>query len=285
MKQEKNPDIILVTGDLGYGVFDDFKKEFPNQYLNVGVAEQNMTSIATGLSLEGKKVFTYSIANFATLRCLEQIRNDAAYHEANLTIVAIGGGFTYGSLGMSHHATEDIAVMRALPNIEVIVPGTNWEATQATKILSSRNGVSYLRLEKDGKNYNLLGRKSFKIGRSNTYRKGEDVTIITSGGILEECMKAADILGQSKITSEVISMHTVKPIDKNAIYKSAKNSKLIVSVEEHNENGGLGSAISEVLSVSNIDFKMKMIAINDIYFPIVGDQDYLRKKISLIQFQ
>ena len=179
LEARKNPDIILVTGDLGYGVFDDFKKEFPNQYLNVGVVEQNMTSIATGLSLEGKKLI-YSIANFATLRCLEQIRNDAAYHEANLTIVAIGGGFTYGSLGMSHHATEDIAVMRALPNIEVIVPGTNWEVAQATKILSSRNGVSYLRLEKDGKNYNLLGRKSFKIGQA-IIRKGEDVTIITSG--------------------------------------------------------------------------------------------------------
>ena len=118
----KEDESIFLLPDLGFGVFDEFSKNYPNQYLNVGVAEQNMTGIATGLALEGRKVFTYSIANFATLRCLEQIRNDAAYHEVNLTIVASGGGFTYGALGMSHHATEDISIMRSIPNIEVVSP-------------------------------------------------------------------------------------------------------------------------------------------------------------------
>ena len=121
---EKDSSIFFITADLGFGVFDDFAARFPSQYLNVGVAEQNMVGIATGLGLEGRKVFTYSIANFATLRCLEQIRNDAAYHEINLTVVASGGGFTYGGLGMSHHATEDISIMRSLPGVKVVAPCT-----------------------------------------------------------------------------------------------------------------------------------------------------------------
>ena len=143
-------DIMFLTGDLGFGVFDNFAKEFPDQYINVGVAEQNMTGIAAGLGLEGKKVFTYSIANFATLRCLEQIRNDAAYHEVNMTVVSSGGGFTYGALGMSHHATEDIAIMRALPDVNVVAPSTAWEAYHATKALTEKKGVGYLRIEKGG---------------------------------------------------------------------------------------------------------------------------------------
>ena len=120
---KEDPSIILVTGDLGFGVFNEFRKVLPNQFLNAGVAEQNMTGLATGMALEGFKVFTYSIANFPILRCLEQVRNDACYHQANVNIVAIGGGFSYGSLGFSHHATEDIAIMRSLPEISVFAPG------------------------------------------------------------------------------------------------------------------------------------------------------------------
>ena len=122
---EENSDIILITGDLGFGVLDNFAECFPDQYLNIGVAEQNMTGVATGLALEGYKVFTYSIANFTTLRCLEQIRNDACYHDANVNVVSIGGGFGYGSLGMSHHATEDLSIMRAIPGLDVIAPSND----------------------------------------------------------------------------------------------------------------------------------------------------------------
>ena len=129
---ENDKDIFLITGDLGFGVLDNFSEKFPSQFLNVGVAEQNMTGIAVGLALSGYKVFTYSIANFTTLRCLEQIRNDACYHNANVNVVSIGGGFGYGALGMSHHATEDLSIMRSLPNIEVIAPGDDFETTEAT---------------------------------------------------------------------------------------------------------------------------------------------------------
>ena len=137
---EKDKDIILLTADLGYGVFEEFESKFPNQYFNVGVAEQNMTGIASGLSLEGKKVVTYSIGNFPTLRCLEQIRNDACYHDANIVVVASGGGFSYGSLGMSHHATEDLAILRALPNISVVAPCTANEAGEAMEAMEAGDG-------------------------------------------------------------------------------------------------------------------------------------------------
>jgi transketolase len=278
---KKDKDIIFITGDLGFGVFDEFAKSFPKQYLNVGVAEQNMTGVATGLGLEGKKVFTYSIANFVTLRCLEQIRNDAAYHDINLTIVCSGGGFTYGPLGMSHHATEDIAIMRSIPNIKVIVPSSAWETFYATKQLVLSKGVSYLRIEKGGQNYPPYIGAKFKIGKSIVYKEGTDVTIITAGGIISECLLAAKELDLKKISCKVISMHSVKPLDKKIILECAKKTDLIVSVEEHNCNGGLGGAIAEIISTSGTSCRLAIIAINNKFSSIVGDQLFLRKKYKI----
>ena len=148
-----DPNVLLLTGDLGFGVFENFRKEYPKQFLNVGVAEQNMSMIAAGLALKGKRVFTYSIGNFPTLRCLEQIRNDICYHDLNVTIVSIGGGFSYGALGMSHHATEDLSIMRALPNITCVAPSSLEETKDATFQLYKKKGPSYLRLDKSDASY------------------------------------------------------------------------------------------------------------------------------------
>ena len=147
-KKDKN--VHLITGDLGFGVLKPYWEQLPDQFTNAGISEQNMTSVAAGMALEGKIVFTYSIGNFPTLRCLEQIRNDCAYHNANVKIVCVGGGFVYGSLGMSHHATEDLAIMRALPNIAVMAPGDLMEAQAATKAIYNHNGTCYLRLGRGG---------------------------------------------------------------------------------------------------------------------------------------
>ena len=143
-KKDKN--VYIVTGDLGFGVLRPFWEELPDQIINAGIAEQNMTTVAAGMALEGKTVFTYSIGNFPTIRCLEQIRNDCAYHHANVKIVCVGGGFVYGSLGMSHHATEDIALLRALPDVTVVCPGDLVEAEEATKAIANYPGTCYLRL-------------------------------------------------------------------------------------------------------------------------------------------
>ena len=162
----QDPRIVLVTGDLGFGVLKPFWELLPNQFINAGIAEQNMTSVAAGMALEGKIVFTYSIGNFPTLRCLEQIRNDCAYHDANVKIVCVGGGFVYGSLGMSHHATEDIAVMRAIPGMTVICPGDLVEAAEATRAIVKHPGTCYLRLGRGGEKRIHEQIDHFQIGKA-----------------------------------------------------------------------------------------------------------------------
>ena len=274
---EENDDVFLITGDLGFGVLEDFSGRFPDQFLNAGVAEQNMTGIATGLALEGYKVFTYSIANFTTLRCLEQIRNDACYHDANVNVVSIGGGFGYGPLGMSHHATEDLAILRALPDITVVAPCTDWEAGQATKELINKGGTSYLRLDKTSMKDNFFKSKSFTIGKSRKHCEGLDLTIITTGGILNDVMNAASKLVNLGLSIRVIGMHTIKPIDVEVITLAASQTGGIVTVEEHNKDGGLGSAVAEVCMDSGIyPKKFLRIALDNKYSSVVGSQNYLK---------
>jgi len=234
-----------------------------------------MTGLAAGLALEGKKVITYSIANFPTLRCLEQIRNDGCYHDLNITIVASGGGFSYGSLGMSHHATEDIAILRALPAMSVVAPGTAWEASEAIEALVKGDGVGYLRLDKTvaDENSTLL----FFLGRSIRYREGADVTLLSTGGILRDTIQAAELLQELGIDAGVVSMYSIKPIDKDAIIAAANETGGIVTIEEHNIDGGLGSAVAEVCMDSGfIPKKFLRIGLDNQYSSIVGSQDYLK---------
>lgn len=278
-----NQDIILITADLGFGLFEDFSEKFPGQFINIGVAEQNMIGVATGLALEGKIVFVYSIGNFPTLRCLEQIRNDACYHNLNINIVCMGAGFSYGALGMSHHATEDIAIMRSLPGTTVISPSTEDEAYFATTELSKRNGVGYLRLDKSKvSTRNKKPKNDLEIGKGNILKDGLDYTIIACGGIVEEALLAADDLDKYNINCKVVSMHTIKPIDNALIQDCVKNSKGIVSLEEGNITGGLGSAILESCSITGeFPLKMKTLGVNNEYVSIVGSQEYLRDSVEI----
>ena len=223
---EDDNSVILLTADLGFNVFENFEKKFPNQYLNVGITEQAMTSMATGLALEGRKVFIYSIGNFPTLRYLEQIRNDAAYHEVNLNIVSVGGGFSYGQLGMSHHATEDLSILRSLPNVSVYAPSTSFETSMIMRnIINSRN-VSYLRLDKSEAIELEQKNKDFTLGEMRLFATGKDVTFISSGGILEEVIIASNnLLKKEKISSNIFSCHSIKPIDSKSIKEAAISTK------------------------------------------------------------
>lgn len=280
---ESDDRIFLITGDLGFGVLDKFQRRFPRQFLNAGVAEQNMTGLATGLALEGRIVFTYSIANFPILRCLEQIRNDAAYHCANVKVVSIGGGFSYGALGMSHHATEDIAIMRALPEVTVVAPSDNWETAQATRAIVDTPGVCYLRLDKSvAPSTNKAGDR-FVIGRARVVRRGSRVALIGCGGIVGEALRAADLVAQDGLAPTVVSMHTVKPIDKDAIHRLVSAHDIVITVEEHGLHGGLGSAVSEVMADDGrYPHRFKRIAVDGSSFvSIVGSQEYLRKEAGI----
>jgi transketolase len=279
-KKDKN--IILITGDLGFGVLTDYAKRFSKQYINAGVAEQNMTAIATGLGMEGKTTFTYSIGNFCTLRCLEQIRNDACYHNANVNIVSVGGGFSYGALGYSHHATEDIAIMRALPNLRVFSPGDFWETMEITKAVAALGGVNYLRLDKSSAGNTQRKGEQFQVGKARVLREGTDMTIIATGGILEVALAAADTLIKDGIKCRILSMHTIKPIDNEAIIKAATETGGIITLEEHTVDGGLGGAVGEViLDNGTYPKKFMKMGLRAGFSTIVGSQNYLRTRYEL----
>ena len=278
---ENDKDIVLLTGDLGFGVFEKFESSFPGQYFNVGVAEQNMIGLATGLALEGKKVITYSIGNFGILRCLEQIRNDACYHDANITIIANGGGFSYGSLGMSHHTTEDLAILRALPNISVVAPCTANEAGEAITAMIMNGGTGYLRLDKSSPK-DCSSKDPFVIGKSRRYKEGKDLTLIATGSILGEANTTSIELKKIGIEARVVGMHSIKPIDVDEIIDAASNTGGIVTIEEHNKDGGLGSAISEVcMDLGIIPGKFLRIGLENKYSSIVGSQQYLRSRYEM----
>ena len=279
---QENPAVMLITGDLGFGVLSDFARCFPRQYLNIGVAEQNMTGVATGLALDGRIVFTYSIANFPTLRCLEQIRNDACYHDANVKIVSVGCGMSYGSLGTSHHATEDIAIIRALPNITVISPGDPWEARQATRAISRCSGPALLRLDKSAAAESFIPEEVFQLGKARRVREGQDVTLIATGGILAEALAAADLLRSEAIHCRVLSMHTIKPLDTPELRAAALETGGIVTIEEHSVEGGLGGAVAEnLLEAGAIPRFFFRVGLRGGFTSIVGSQQYLRKVYSL----
>ena len=279
-KKDKN--VYIITGDLGFGVLKPFWTELPNQIINAGIAEQNMTSIAAGLAMQGKTVYTYSIGNFPTLRCIEQIRNDCAYHNANVKVVCVGGGFVYGSLGMSHHATEDIAMMRSLPDVTVLAPGDLVEAEAATKAIYETPGTCYLRLGRGGEKRIHEKLDGFTIGKAIEIQKGEKVAVFSTGAIFDEVNEACEELKAQGITPTVYTFPTVKPIDKEVILECAKTHKAIVTVEEHNLSGGFGSAVAEVLAEADgVKAKLVRVALDDRYSCIVGSQKYLRKQYSI----
>lgn len=274
--------INFITGDLGFTVVEPFVRRFPMQFLNAGVAEQNMTGLATGMALTGKVVFTYSIANFPTLRCLEQIRNDACYHNANLKVVSVGGGLAYGALGSSHQATEDLAIMRSLPGMTVVAPGDPLEATHATRAIASHNGPCYLRLGKAGEPSVHAGPIDFKLGRAIVVTEGRDLTIISTGAMLHHSLRAVEILAAEKISVRLISMHTIKPLDTDAIVRASKETKALLTVEEHSVVGGLGGAVAEILAQNSIGaFPFRILGLPDKFCRVIGSQEYLRTATGL----
>jgi transketolase len=274
---EANPRITLVVGDLGFGVVEKFAQRYPRQFVNAGVAEQNMTGIATGLALSGRIVFTYSIANFPTLRCLEQVRNDVCYHKADVKIVAVGAGFGYGSLGASHHATEDIAILRALPNMTVLAPADPYETEMAVRAAVETNGPVYIRIGRAGEPAVHEKRPKFTLGKAIRVREGKDIALIGTGGILFNTLQAAERLSSYSIEARVLSMHTLKPIDREAIIAASQETGAIFTVEEHSIVGGLGGAVAEVLAESGRAARFKRIGAGDYFADRVGSQEFMRE--------
>ncbi len=258
---------------------EEFAKKLPKQFINAGIAEQNMTGMAAGMAMSGNIVFTYSIANFPTLRALEQVRNDICYHDANVKIIAIGAGFHYGPLGPTHHATEDFAIMRSLPNMVVLAPGDPLEAKEAAKAMAIWKGPCYIRL---GKALQVHKKPpKFIIGKAITLKEGRDISLIATGGMLPDAIEAANILEGKNVHARVISMHTIKPLDIVAIKKAANETGAIITLEEHSIIGGLGGAVAETLAEYSKKIPFKRIGIPDTFSKYVGDQEYIKEKYGL----
>lgn len=274
-----DPRIWLLTGDLGYSVLEPFAAAFPERYLNAGVSEQNMTGMAAGIASTGGIVFTYSIANFPVARALEQIRNDICYPNLSVKIVAVGGGLAYGAQGYSHHAVEDLAFTRVLPNMTVVAPGDPAEARAATRALVATPGPAYLRLGKAGEPGVHAAAPDFTLGRALCVRAGEDCTIISTGGVLTEAVRARELLRNDGVDACVLSMHTVQPVDRDAISAAARRGP-IVTIEEHGE-GGLAAAVGEALIDAGAPFRMKAIRLPRGPQSCAGSQDWLRARAGV----
>jgi len=278
---EKNKNITLLTGDLGFTVFENFQKKFPNRFFNLGVAESNMMAMAAGMALCDQIPIVYSIATFASLRPYEFIRNDICYQNANVKIIGVGGGFGYGLAGISHSNIEDLAIMRLLPNLVILCPADPIEVEILTKQAIKHKGPVYLRLGKTNEPKLHTSKPNLKISKSFIIQPGKKVAIFTTGGILDNVLQASRILKTKNIIPTIVNFHTIKPLDINLIKKLSKQHKYIFTVEEHSVTGGLGSAIAEVLSESDIKVKFKRLGVNRNNLKTVGDQNFLRNRYGL----
>ncbi len=277
----KDKNIFLLTGDLGFSVFESFKKEFSDRFFDVGVAEQNMIGIAAGLALSGKKVFVYSIIPFVTMRCLEHIRVDLCERSLDVKIIGMGAGLDYGFDGFTHYAVEDLGIMRSLINMTVVSPSSPREAERAVKAASKYNGPVYIRLSKSSDLTDVSDSQEFQIGKGIMVKGGRDVTIISTGSMLSTAKRVTEILGKKGINSRLINLHTIKPIDKEIILQAASETPAIFTLEEHCIIGGVGSAVAEVLAESLNKVLFKKIGLPNSFIKEVGSRDYLLKKYNL----
>ncbi len=238
-----------------------------------------MTAVACGMALEGARAYTYSIGNFPTLRCLEQLRNDVCYHRADVTVVAVGGGFSYGQLGMSHFATEDLAILRALPEMTVVAPSDPWQVEPLMRQLHARGGPAYLRLDKSQAG-STPG--EVRLGQVRLARDGGDAVIFASGGVLGEALAAAERLAEDGAAVRVVDVHTLKPFDAEGVCAAARACGRVLTLEEHSVIGGLGGAVAEALLEGGVVLTgFRRLGLADCYPSVVGDQAYLRARHGL----
>ena len=272
----KDKDIIVVTSDSrGSGKLTSFGKELPDQIIEVGIAEQNLVGICAGLSAVGKKVFGVSPSSFLTARSLEQIKNDIAYSDHPVTLVGISAGVSYGQLGATHHSIHDIAVLRAINNINIVVPADNFETKQVIKSAVNFKHPLFIRFGKRPMLKLHEGEHNFKIGNGIKIKSGSDLAIIATGETVQRALKASELLEKLNINSTLISMHTIKPFDEEIFLNSISKVKAIITIEEHSVSGGLGEKCASVLMQKNIHIPFKILGFPDEYIVNGSQKDVL----------
>ncbi len=279
---EKDPRIFLVIADLGFSVVEEFEQKFPDRFINVGIAEANAVSLAAGLALCGKIPYVYSIAPFVTMRAFEQVRVDCAYMKTNVRLVGVGGGVSYGPAGATHHAIEDLSIMRSLPNMTVLAPGDPWETKHLVEQSVEVQGPVYIRLGKNREPVVSNTDTPCQIGKANVYCTGTDLSILTTSNMFELGTQVVQTLKDDLgLSASLANIHTIKPFDKEYLHEQLRTGNPIVTLEEHNLIGGLGSTVAEIIAESGTGIKFKRFAIPDEYSHYVGGQDYIRSKWNL----
>lgn len=281
---KQNKDVLALVADNGAIVYDKYRADFGDRFFNFGIAEANMISVASGLASCGKIPFVYTIANFITMRAFEQVRNDVCLQKMNVKLVGIGAGFVYSNLGPTHHATEDISLMRALPNMTIFSPADPLEAKKITHAALETQGPVYIRLSTGGTPVVYQKDYDFKVGRAVVLKEGKDITIIATGGIVYEVQKAVSELEATGVSVRLINIHTIKPIDEQAILRAANETKAILTVEEHTINGGLGSAVAEIISEKCIiPVSFKRLGLNSVFSADYGTYEQMKEINGLSQ--
>lgn len=260
----KDNRVYALISDNGAIVYDKFRADLPSQYLNLGISEANMLGMAAGMASCGKIPFAYTIGAFLAYRAFEFIRNDICLQKQNVKIVGTGAGEVYSTLGPTHHSTEDLGGLRSLPNLTILCPASPIEVKKATVAAYETYGPVYLRLGTNRES-EIYSNKDyhFEIGKGVVMNKGNDITLIGTGSILKDILDIADLLQKEGIAARVINMHTIKPIDREIIIQAAKETGKVVTIEDHNTTGGLGSAVAEVVAESGQGIIFKRMGLRD----------------------
>lgn len=277
----EDENIYLITGDLGFSIFEGYQKDLPKRFLNAGVAEQNMIGVAAGLALSGKTVVVYSIIPFTTMRCFEQIRNDLCMQRLNVKIVGIGAGLHYGVSGCTHHALEDINIFRGLPQVTIFSPSTRFETEKAVTLALKTDGVCYIRLSSINYPEPTEFQRDFGVGEGILISDGTDVTLLSTGAMFGRAQIVADLLRQQGVSVRFINMPCLKPIDRNMIVESAQKTKAVFTFEDHGRIGGLGSAVAEILAETQNNPVFYRFGFPDEYMKKIGNRDYLTDQLGL----
>lgn len=277
-----NPRIVLLSGDIGNRLFDDFKAAFPDRFYNCGVAEANMIGVAAGLALSGFRPICYTITPFVTYRCLEQIRIDACYHHASMVIVGTGAGLSYASLGATHHSCEEMGMLRLLPGLAVVAPADAVEVRGALGAAVRHDGPVYIRIGKKGEPVVHTAPVSFTIGKAIEVRRGERVCLLSAGTLLPTALEAADDLARDGATPQVYSFHSIKPLDREVLADVFARFDVVATLEEHSILGGLGGSIAEWLSDQRAPRgRLVRFGTPDEFLHETSEQEHARERFGL----
>lgn len=268
-------DIVVLTADMGYSVFEKLQKQFPKRFINTGVTEQSTVGVATGLALSGYTVFFYAQAAFSTMRCFEQVRLDVGYNNVNVKIIGTAAGFSLNQLGVSHFAIEDVGLMRLIPRMTILTPGDAYEANWATKQAYATPGPVYVRLTKAGTPVVHTKQLSIKVGELIEIYKGKVITLLVSGSLLPRAVEVVNNLAKKGILVSLYSVPTIKPLRSTVVIKALHNSKIVFTLEEHSVIGGLGAVVAEIIAEEGLSIKLCRFGAQDTFTGITGSHDYL----------